>query len=47
MESKFEEWGQDALGVLQREQYLFDNGEIVNDDVTDSLFKPLSEDNTI
>ena len=47
MESKFEEWGQDALGVLQREQYLFDDGEIVNDDVTDSLFEPSSEDNTV
>ena len=45
MEKEFEEWGRDALGVLQRVQHLLDDGNINN--VPDSLFEPSSEDDTV
>ena len=44
MAKKFEEWGQDAQGVIERQQHLFDEDHHENDIVADSLFAPTSED---
>ena len=48
MEKKFEEWGQDAQGVIERQQHLHVLDEDhENDIVADSLFAPTSEDSMV
>ena len=44
MHALFEEWGQDAPCVIDREKGLFDDHECKNDIVADKLFQPTSDD---
>ena len=44
MHALFEEWGQDAQCVIDREKGLFDDHECKNDIVADKLFQPTSDD---
>ena len=46
MEKKFEEWGQDAQGIIERQQHLFDEDHHENI-VAGSLFAPTSEDSMV
>ena len=40
----FEEWGQDAQCVIDREKSLFDDDQCKNDIVADKLFQPTLDD---